>query len=772
MGGLVIKRLYTLARSNPEYESLATRILAMFFLATPHQGADLAKTLDRLLSFGGRGARPFVQDLRRQSAMVTSLNDEFPRHCQDLRLFSFFETLSMDVGFRKALIVDRTSAILGYKNERVDYLDANHKNMCKYTSKDDPNYKTVRNSIAGALRNIRQQRDLSEKAARRDKRRLLDGFLGVQDNPEDDFIAVDERRMSGSCEWLIRKESFQSWVTSEDSSVYCLAGKPGRGKSIVTGKVISHLKERGLDCSFYFFRYQTKSSSNIANFLLSLTRQLAIQDEQIFKAIVEAMETDENLRQRNYRTIWSELFLKRILLLKSEPPNYIVLDALDECQEEDELIPLLLKAAEMGSLHIFFTTRNPYKPGQLRAKVITEEILEEDSGSDISLFLEANINLLPVISMSGQEEMISTILAKSQGNFLWTRLVFQELRNVYTSAGVKKVLDQVPSDMNKLYARILDSMSVSTHDKPLAKAMITWIVCAARPLSTMELSEALKFNPEDAVGNIMALIQACCGDLLYVDAQSMVRLVHLTAHDYLLDAGISSEFAVDKKGGHRQLLLTCLRHLTFQEQNGARVDRTMRNKGLKTHSPFERYASESLDEHLRHLSWSDKDVTEGLVQFFKSANVLSWIEYIATYSDLSRLIDMGEALGEFADGIHDPGVDELENLVMLRSWATDLARLVMEFGGNLKAYPASVFKLIPPFCPTNTMPRKQFGSVSRGITVRGVAADTWGDCLSTIHNPNEHFSSIASSKHNLAIGCRSGRIMVYEHFFEPPVRHA
>lgn len=124
MGGLVIKMAYVLGHSDPEFKDTVANVFAMFFLGVPHQGASIAQTLSRLLSF--HGARPFVNELFPSSNTLSLLNEEFPRLSKQLRLFSFFETRPM-LGNR--LIVDREAAVLGYTNEWRVYLDANHRDV-------------------------------------------------------------------------------------------------------------------------------------------------------------------------------------------------------------------------------------------------------------------------------------------------------------------------------------------------------------------------------------------------------------------------------------------------------------------------------------------------------------------------------------------------------------------------------------------------------------------------------------------------------------------
>ena len=317
-------------------------------------------------------------------------------------------------------------------------------------------------------------------------------------------------------------------------------------------------------------------------------------------------------------------------------------------------------------------------------------------------------------------------------------------------------------DMNDLFARILDSMSAATYGKCLAKAILTWTICSTRPLKTSELYDALQLDLQDSTNSVEESIRSCCGQLVYVGVQSQVQMIHLTARDYLLGASIDSEFAVEREQSHRRLLMTCLRYLIGNDMKAPRRRKLRASTVPEKRSPFASYACDSLFEHLSHSSWTDEEVLSSLARFFTSSNVLSWIEYIAKHSDLNRLIQTGKALYKFLEGSSDHTPKSSKDVTLLESWATDLVRLVMKFGRNLGSCPSSIFDLIPPFCAPATAPRKQFGTAARSIAVSGLRTEIWDDCLSTIVDIREQYSSIASSPTHFAIGTFSGKVILYK----------
>ncbi len=377
MGGLVIKRVYIIAKQNPEFSSIASRVRAILFLATPHRGADFAQILTRILNVS-LTPRPFVIDLHRNSLATQSIYEEFPHYCQDLQLFSFYETLPSSPIMGKSLVVDKDLAILGYANERTALLHADHRGVCKYAARRDPNYLVVRNALASLIDGFRRRATTSKINLSHEQRKLLDNFLGTSDAAEDDFMGVDNTRMSGSCEWLMRKSSYLEWQESQNTQLYWISAKPATGKTILNGKVVSHLRGLNRDCNFCFFDHGNKAKSNIASFLLFMARQMALLHAEILRAVLELCRKDDQLKKADYRMIWRILYVETILRQKLVRPQYWVIDALDECINGSDLVPLLIKVMRALPVRVFLTSRDLIEAHRANIpptiQVVSEEI--------------------------------------------------------------------------------------------------------------------------------------------------------------------------------------------------------------------------------------------------------------------------------------------------------------------------------------------------------------------------------------------------------------
>ncbi|KAL8893845.1 MAG: hypothetical protein Q9192_004863 [Flavoplaca navasiana] len=764
MGGLVIKRAYILAQQKKDFVSTARRIQAIFFLATPHRGADLAQLLTKILNITP-GQRPFVKDLHRNSLATQSINDEFPQYSRDLQLFSFYETLPTSYGVGKSLVVDKDLATLNYANERTAYLDANHRDVCKYANQSDPNYKTVRNALASTIDNFRTRQTVSKRELDREQRRRLDTFLRIKDAPEDDLMDIDSMRTAGSCEWLLQRKSFLEWRDSANTAMYWISAKPATGKTIASGKVISHLRDLNRDCAFYFFNHGDKGKSTIQSFLLSIAWQMAYIHTEIFQTVLEVCEKDEDLSQANYRTIWRKLFIEGILQSRLAPRQYWVIDGLDECRNNSDIVPLLSKVVESCAARILLTSREPLEAhqhsGHHRVRVFSEVIAPDETSNDIALHLKAHMDHLPAVNPEARRIISDTILAKSAACFLWVKLVLQELRRVHTSAEIDQVLGDVPSDIRDMYSRILDGMSAAQYGKVLAKAILVWAVCSTRPLTTEELFHALQIDIKDSIDSVERSITSCCSQLVYVDSHSRVQMTHQTARDYLLQSDVHPEFGIERKVGHKRLALSCLHYLNGNEMKGPRHRKLSSSNLVKERCPFVAYASHSLFDHIAQVDATDEEILSALAKFLSSSNVLAWVEYIARSSDLTRLIQAAKALRSFLSRRAKNPSPLSKDIALLDNWATDLPRLVTKFGRELLHSPPSIFHLIPPFCPSESAPRRLFAASTRGIAVLGLSATKWDDCASTIFDPSEQFTALACAERYFAIGTSSGNIMIY-----------
>ncbi|PGH13280.1 hypothetical protein AJ80_06390 [Polytolypa hystricis UAMH7299] len=785
MGGIVIKKAYLLAKQDPNFLHIAKRFHTIFFLATPHRGADSAAMLKNILRIPGLyGSKDYVDELVPGSMTLQVINDGFRHEDKDLRLWSFFETIEMNMGHSRQIIVGRDSAILaGSAHERVSSLDADHRNICKFKSSSDSNYKVLRTSLLTSVREIQasatSNQEISKQAEYRTQMKAIAEYLCILQDPEVDLSTVLEKQSEGSCGWLTNKPDFRLWlgdyrdnkvsiVTSpldnlQTSRYFWLCGQPGTGKSISAGHTVRYIRAHDLDCSFFFFKYGDKTRSSIPELLKSLAYQMALSSAHIRQSVLEMVEEGDYLNKDDASAIWRNVFLSRIFRSASSKPHIWIIDGLDECSGYSNLFPLLSKIDEHYPLKVFITSRfTPSIEKQFtihHMNVLNEQITVEDSWEDIQAFLRVNSPLLPVDDETIRNTMISQILQKANGCFLWAALVLKELETAHSIEQITSALDDVPTGMEPLYTQILKKVAADTKNLTLAKAILRWTICAARPLTVEELNAALYLETDNRILCVES-ITSICGHFVYVDHNARVQMAHQTVRPFFTSQCEIHEFRIKKRAENTRLAKLCLSYLCSEELQTSRTKGRVDASQAKRRSPFAQYACFHFSDHLAH---SDPTV-EGpllLLNKFLKSNVLTWIEILACSGDLSVLTRTAKNFELYLA----QRVQELpllgKEIQTVDAWVNDLIHISALFGYNLLKSPSSIHYLTPPMCPPASRIYKSFGVYESGLRVTGIREKDWDDRLTCFIYPGERTESIACSDSYFAVGLSNGKIILY-----------
>ena len=765
MGGVVIKKALLLARQDPQYHSIASRFHSIFFLATPNRGAASAQFLLNAtrLSFT-HNDKAYVRDLVPHSTAIRAINDDFRHAYQGVQLWSFFETIPTSIGF----IVEKDSAVIGLPGERVHYLAADHRDVCKFRSSADINYRTLRNAFASTIGHIEQSCTSGRKEQERSQMRTISQYLGVAEQPVADLLDALEKKLDGSCLWMNSKKQFQEWESAVENTPRCywLRGEPATGKSTTAAHVIDHLQRRGKECSYFFFRYGDAARSDASSMLLSIAWQMATVDSSIRDDLLKMSEEGEHFDHTDERSVWHRLFRLRILQSNLEQNHFWVIDAVDECSKYMVLLPLLVKVSEHLPIRIFFTSRPLTSIERLIQRedmsVSIDKIEKEDSLADIRLLLNARCQYLPVIGEEERHALIKQIMEKSNGIFFWVVLTLKELEECHSKEQIVEILNTIPKEMGGLYSRILERISTTPRSMRLAKTILQWVVCAARPLAAAELKVALTMDIGETVLDLEREAGAICGNLVYLDRESNVQISHQTVRAYLLRDDLESELAVDPPQAHSRIAEICLKYLCSSEMKRPRTCRGGPASCTTTRSALSAYAATFFSEHLVKSFVSPDGLLVALELFLRS-NVLTWIELLALRKDLITVSGTGINLKTYLDRLkmHHSSSDHIVSSIS--AWATDLIHLVARFGKQLLVSPFSIHFLVPPVCPTQSLIHTTFKDYRGNFQVVGLSQRGWDDQLScSIFQNKSQAYCLAVSCDRYAVGLSDGHIKVFQ----------
>ena len=292
---------------------------------------------------------------------------------------------------------------------------------------------------------------------------------------------------------------------------------------------------------------------------------------------------------------------------------FIVIDALDECPEVNEVRSTLLYAIEnlqsFASL-LIMSRHIPNIASQLRNATRLEI---KASDHDIKTYLERLRGLQNIDCPLSRERnlhvtIINTILEKVGGMFLLARLHMDSLMTKINLRQIKMDLKTLPQGLDLAYKGVMDRIDAqSAAHATLAKRLLCWLIYAVRPLRIDELQHALaveindtSFDP-DGVTNKSLLVSVCAGMVVLQENDNLISLVHHTAKEFLVGQG-----AERFQNAHDEISRTCLTYLSFNEFTRASSPTNQVSwTSLFNNYPFLPYAAQHWGNHVSKSKGDD-----------------------------------------------------------------------------------------------------------------------------------------------------------------------
>jgi len=763
MGGLVVKKAYILGQFDDEYRDMVKSVSAIIFLSTPHRGSDLAKLLNRILSTSILQYSPkqYITDLQKNSLALEELNEQFRNFALKIQIVSLYETLQTVVGPKKVMILEKESAILGYPGEISRSMNADHHNVCKFHSPQDPNYIIVRDVLKTLVDRVRTT-ETGLKESYVDDPQPVKALLSIPNRPDDDYNFFRDRWMTGTCDWILGEYAFQNWSNrSSEPSILWLHGLPANGKSILSSFIINHLKKRGSLCHFYFFRFSEQSKRSINGLLRSLAFQ-ASQDIVKFRdQLTELSEDGLGLEEADAQSIWTRIFLGLLLEQRDQTPLYWVIDALDEANTPQLLIDLLSGLRRSKSpVRILIVSRETHALS-LGFNQLSNELplhtlsITEQSREDIRLYVDTRMNF-PRWDPILKQEISDKVIERADGNFLWIHLAIEDIVKRHTIDDIKQALEHLPKGMEAMYHRMASDIAKDTGpmDWRLGQHILAWAMYSRKSLTLRQLSEALK--PQfKSIPDLRSTIQDICGFFVVVDVNDHVTMIHQTARDYLTKTP-GMKFFVDTKTVHEDLFKNCMNYLMHPG-----IRNSLIQSSAELRYGFIYYAATSWSYHLSLMNRYSSSIISTLIKFLRGSSVLTWIHALASLRELKTLFFTSRALEELVDNKRlskldtdlDPNHHEL-----LKSWSLELSKVAGKFGLTLIQDPTAIRRFVPDLCPRNSMLYQQFTKDTsvRLISVSGITNSDWDDSIAHVSLRNYHTSRIICSRRHFAAVATTG----------------
>ena len=403
-------------------------------------------------------------------------------------------------------------------------------------------------------------------------------------------------------------QQIMAW--GEDPSgayIFWLNGMAGTGKSTIARTVARDFADQKRVVMSFFFSRGGGDVSHAGKFFTSIAVQLASKSPLLKRLICEAIAEHNDIASQALRDQWSQLVLRPLSRLEDksvQPPLILVVDALDECDDENDIRRILQLLTEASNLkttrfRVFITSR-PETPirlgfrrmsGILHYDLVLHNISRAIVNHDISIFfkhmfgkIKDDFEDLPK-DWPGNET-INSLVQNADGLFIYAATVCRFIKgdgqwsprdvlDFFVARGVTKdSLEQTRSEipcrspmreLDTIYMQILQHSFNKIEDKEdtlqLAKSF-RWIIGSitilSEPLSAVALAKVLAVRKD-----IINLRLRHLHSVLDVpkDQGQPIHLLHPSFRDFLLDKErcCDQQFWVDERKAHETLAQSCLR---------------------------------------------------------------------------------------------------------------------------------------------------------------------------------------------------------------------
>ncbi|RYP79132.1 hypothetical protein DL771_000110 [Monosporascus sp. 5C6A] len=453
----------------------------------------------------------------------------------------------------------------------------------------------------------------------------------------------DTRICRNTGRWLFRRYSeVTDWMKEEQpsESAIWLHGSKGFASLLIDElkELCTEKKKYAIprESKTYYFYCQEEDPEHrtYLGILKGILHQMVDADEDLLPLCVEkaASSGGTNLAEAETAQNIIEAFFEY------NSRQYIIIDGLDECdafemrQVATFFIGQVTKSdneIKQGRLRILFMSRP--MPELDKDKFMPEddacvELKSTDNADDIRAYVKNRIPDFSVpratssgfnLSEGDREQIESIICRRSEDMFLYAHLAIEYLLQQPTKEKLlEKIKDgMLPKELSQIYEKLLGAVKTEllqlaegeTHWQ-MAKLLLSWLVCAKRPLKWHEMQSILSYDPVNQridFDNKMLRqkVKKYLGSLVHILDGDHIRIIHSTARRYIIQNEHINEQAVQC-----ELATLCLRYLSLSCFSKGYDEDERRDKAKLGWFSFQDYACSQWHSHIGTMITACRDL--------------------------------------------------------------------------------------------------------------------------------------------------------------------
>lgn len=510
-----------------------------------------------------------------------------------------------------------------------------------------------------------------------DQKLLLESLRPIQEASFDSYRLEDQ----GECLEGTRTEllsQIATWGSAlSGPCIFWLDGWAGTGKSTISRTAAASFRRMGILAASFFFKRGAGDQSNARRLFSTISWQLASTIPSLASSIKQTIEEDPGISAKMIDKQFNLLLLEPFRLLakheRKKACYVIVIDALDECEQEEDiemilkLLPLV-RNIELLDIRFLLTSR-PELPTALglrgiqkndRHYIVLQEIPEPIISRDISLFLDYKLSTIKDNRSLAKdwpgEEKFQRLVSIAVPLFIFAATICRFLEDLRWSPEdrlnefLESPATRSASEMERTYVPILNQLLTGRNDiesktlKQEFHGIIGVLILLAEPLSVQALANLVNQSER----NVRIRLESF-RSVLSVSTKSNVpvKSLHLSFRDFLVNT--RQDFRIEEPSMHAVISSHCIR---VMEKGLKQNICGLQSYGTKRKDIDRHVLGQSISAELRYCCryWihhleraSPRPSTIDVLEFLKR-HFLHWLEVMSLIGLVTDTLNMISAL--------------------------------------------------------------------------------------------------------------------------------
>ncbi|KAF5338867.1 hypothetical protein D9758_015555 [Tetrapyrgos nigripes] len=425
-------------------------------------------------------------------------------------------------------------------------------------------------------------------------------------DPSANYNAAYEKMTESTGEWLLKDSRLIQW--KQNGGLLWLQGKEMNVIYFSTN-VITTLKTEGHTVFYFYFDTldQTKVKATYKGLLSSIMLSTGIEFN---KTVLQDLYQKYASGTSQMHTDAMKATLLQLLKQHSSA-IYIVMDALDECQAQDQHLVsrFILDLLGVDSrIHILASCRHAASAIGVSSATYDISLNEQIVKSDIQRHIEQVFQERP-LSVNVHKEVTKALVNGAHGQIRWVDCQIQQLQELATRKAILDAIKNLPENLEDTYLKAL-LRTKKGHQKDV-QAILRWLLFGYWPLTLELLPEILRIDFEGRkleaaerieVNGVSKIIDSTLVvvqeeiDVWYDETEHILQLAHPSVKEYILSDQIKSSsaalFHVNDQLAHNFIAQSCMIYLVVYGEDVS-ID--------KEQLPLVYYAAENWSEHVKNL---------------------------------------------------------------------------------------------------------------------------------------------------------------------------